>query len=473
MASQDELLNLDATAQAELVRKGEVKPIELVDAAIARIEEVNPALNAVVTPMFDQAREAASAPNIPDGPFKGVPFLEKDIGAACAGVRHTFGSVFLKDHIAPEDAKIVVSHRRAGLMILGRTNTAEFGFGLVTEPVLFGATRNPWNLERTPGGSSGGSAAAVAAGMVAMAYGNDLGGSIRIPASCCGLFGLKPTRARTPVFGTGLAAVEHAVTRSVRDSAALLDATAGFSPGEPFCAPPLDRPLLEEVGAEPGQLRIALISDLPPGQILHEDCKKAVLDAAALCESLGHVVEEAHPVLDGERIAKAFPLVGSARLASLIDGMAILTGREATADQFEPLTWAWAERGRSFTATQYLLAGAGLEAEVQKVVRFMVDYDVILTPTLAEPPVPLGTFHASAEEPLAVLPRFRQFNPFAPFVNIAGNPAMSVPLYWSDEGLPIGTQFIGRFGDEATLFRLAAQLEAARPWGHRRPIPAG
>ena len=382
MADFDKILDLDGLGQADLVKKGEVQPIELVDAAIDRIERLNPHLNAVVTPMFDLAREAAQSPELPDGSFKGVPFLMKDLGAAFAGVRQTSGSVFLKEHVSPIDSDLTVRQKQAGLITLGKTNTPEFGILPTTEPKLFGATRNPWNLEVTPGGSSGGSAAAVASGMVALAHGNDGGGSIRIPASCCGLFGLKPTRARNswgPVLGDimGGLPVEHAITRSVRDSAALLDATAGPTPGDPYWAPPLARPLLEEVGADPGKLRIAVFAP-PYHQEVHEDCIAALRDAAALCESLGHLVEEKAPALDPEQTRKAFMVIWTAGTAWSIFGNAQADGREPSEDQFEPLTWALAEQGRKFSAAEYLLSVTALQMAAREFGRFMTEFDVVL-----------------------------------------------------------------------------------------------
>src|SRR5213594_4641005 len=283
---------LDATAQAELVRSKQVKPIELLEATIERIERINPQINAVVTPMYEIARKTAEGP-LPDGPFSGVPFLLKDLGAGYAGVRQTQGSEFLKDFVSPFDSELTARYKQAGLVIAGKTNTPEFGLVPTTEPRLFGASRNPWDVTRTTGGSSGGSAAAVAAGMVPLAHGNDGGGSIRIPSSCCGLFGLKPTRARNPLgpdFGdmfSGLVA-EHALTRSVRDSASLLDATSGPDVGDPYWAPPPSRPFLQEVGEDAGKLRIAFTTAAPSGVQIHLDCISAVNDAARLCSDLGH-----------------------------------------------------------------------------------------------------------------------------------------------------------------------------------------
>lgn len=473
-AHADEFAFLDATAQAELVRQKEVKPIELVEAAIRRIERINPTINAVVTPMFEQAREAAAA-SIPDGPFAGVPFLLKDLIAAYSGVTLSAGSRFVKDYVPDYDSELVARHKRAGLIIVGKTNTPEYGILPTTEPVLFGAARNPWDTTRTTGGSSGGSAAAVAAGLVPMAHANDGGGSIRIPASCCGLFGLKPTRGRNPMgpdFGdmfSGLVA-EHALTRSVRDSAALLDATSGPDAGDPYCAPQPARPFLQEVGADPGKLKIALTTRSLTGSAIHADCVKAATDTAALAAELGHEITEAAPSIDAEMLVKCFMALWSAGCTWTIDGLAQVMGRAPEADQFEPSTWALYEMGRNQKASDYLLALQWLQKASRDVARFMLDYDVWLTPTLGEPPVPLGSFDSTPEHPFAGLARATAFVPFTPICNATGQPAMSVPLHWNDEGLPVGSHFIGRFGDEATLFRLAAQLEQARPWAARRPV---
>jgi len=473
MSGMEDVTWLDATGQAELVRRLEVKPVELLESAIERVEALNPRLNAVVTPMFDQARSAAAGV-IPDGPFKGVPFLLKDVVAACKDVRMTLGAGILQHFVADHDSELVRRLRRAGLIILGKTNTPEFGLLPTTEPRLFGPCRNPWDTGRSTGGSSGGSAAAVAAGMVPMAHGNDGGGSIRIPASCCGLFGLKPTRARNPLgpdFGDligGLVA-EHALTRSVRDSAALLDATSGPDIGDPYWAPPPVRPFIREVGANPGRLRIALLGQLPGGPPLHPDCAAAWQDAAALCADLGHEVEEVQPELSYAAVSESFMLLWSASLASTIDTIFRHVGQPPEADQFEPLTWALYENARRHSAADYLMTITNLQRTARKFARWFTNHDVWLTPVLSEPPVPLGQFGSTPDHPLQGMDRATEYVPFTPFANVTGQPAMSVPLYWNRDGLPIGAHFMGRFGDEATLFRLAAQLEEARPWQGRRP----
>jgi amidase len=466
----------DATAQAELVRRGEASPLELVSAAIARIERLDPRLNAVIHRMFDRARRAASGP-LPDGPFRGVPFLVKDILAAVEGEPLASGSVSMRDYVAPGDSWLVDRYRKAGLVIVGKTSTPEFGFLPTTEPRLHGATRNPWDLTRTTGGSSGGSAAAVASGMVPFAHANDGGGSIRIPASCCGLFGLKPTRGRTtlgPALGDVMGGLvcEHALTRSVRDSAALLDAVHGPGPGDPYFAPPPARPFLAEVGADPGRLRVAFSTATLSGAAAHPDCVAAVADAARLCEQLGHHVEEASPPVDAAMFTMMFTAVWAAGAGAALDGLSFLTGRPITPGLVEPLSWALAEMGRATPAPRYLMATAYLQQLSRAVARFMLRHDVLLTPVLAEPPLPLGSFEPTADNPLAALARAASFAPFTPLQNVTGEPAMSVPLHWNAQGLPIGVQFVARCGDEATLFRLGAQLEQARPWAHRRPAPA-
>jgi amidase len=464
---------LDATAQAELVRRKEVQAVELVEAAIERIERLNPALNAVVTPMYDRAR-AGVATQLPEGPFTGVPFLLKDVLAAYEGVPLTLGCALLRDHVPDHDSELVARLKRAGLVVLGRTNVPEFGLMPTTEPRLFGPCHNPWDTKRTPGGSSGGSAAAVAAGMVPMAHGNDGGGSIRIPASCCGLFGLKPTRARNPLgpdYGDvwGGLVVEHALTRSVRDSAALLDATSGPDLGDPYWAPPPARSFLGEVGADPGKLRIALTTEAATGASVHPDCVRAATDAAKLCADLGHEVTEAAPALDGGMFIQHFAAVLSASCASAMDSISRTIAQEPQQEWVEPLTWSLYEMGRQLSAADFVLAVQALHQTARVVARFFTDYDIWLTPTLAEPPVPLGSFDLMPENPLLGLLRAFEFTPFTSISNVTGQPAMSVPLCWNDKDLPIGVHFVGRFGDEATLFRLAAQLEEARPWADRRP----
>ena len=469
-----DLGNRDALELAELVRRKDVQPIELVDAAITAAECVNPQLNAIVTPMFELAREAAKRP-LPDGPFRGVPFLLKDLLTAYAGVRLSNGATVCQALVPEHDSELVRRYKQAGLVVIAKTNTPEFGIPPTTENRLFGATHNPWDTARSPGGSSGGSAAAVAARVVPMAHGSDGGGSIRIPASCCGLFGLKPTRGRNPLgpdagdLLSGLVC-EHAVTLSVRDSAALLDATGYPDAGDPYCAPPPARPYRQEVGAAPGRLRIAFSKTALTGVAVDPDCVAAVEDAARLCASLGHDVREGAPTLDIATTMQAFVTLYAAGAARNLDDVESFAGLAVTREMFEPLTWALGEIGRKLGSSEYLLALRRLQCASRDVARFFETADVWLTPTLALPPPPLGFFEATDAEPLAGFVRGGDFAPFTPLLNATGQPAMSVPLYWNRAGLPIGTQFVARFGDEATLFRLAAQLEEARPWREKKPL---
>src|SRR6266568_4995307 len=383
MSLPDELAFLDATAQAELVRRKQVSSIELVDAAIARIERLNPTLNAVITPMFESARMAARSP-LPEGPFCGVPFLLKDIVASYAGVRTASGSMSLQDFVPDHDSELVVRLKKAGLIIVGKTNTPEFALLPTTEPLMFGPTRNPWDSGRTAGGSSGGSAAAVASGMVPMAHCNDGGGSIRIPASCCGLFGLKPTRGRNPLgpdagdILSGLVS-EHAITRSVRDSAALLDATSGPDVGDPYCAPTPARPFLQEVGANPGKLHIAFTTSAPTGVPVHPACVHAVEDAAKLCADLGHEVTDAGPKLDAELLTKSFMAVWSAGCAAKMKGSAFLTRRKPAQDQFEELTWALAEQGRRISGAAQVRRNT-----MRRMILLFAFMFAVLVPAMAE-----------------------------------------------------------------------------------------
>jgi amidase len=467
MTDFSELAHLDATAQAELVRKKEVQPIELVEAAIERIQALNPTLNAVVTPMFDQAREAARGP-LPQGPFTGVPFLLKDILGMCKGVPMTLGSRLLRDLVPDHDSELVKRLRQAGLIFVGKTNVPEFGTLPTTESQLFGPCRNPWDTARSTGGSSGGSAAAVAAGLVPMAHANDGGGSIRIPAACCGLFGLKPTRARNPLgpdFGEGWGGLvaEHAVTRSVRDSAALLDATAGPESGDPYWAPPIQRPFSEEIGVDPGSLRIAHVTS--PDFPVHEDCRRAAENAMVLCRDLGHQVEEMPLALDvpHEHFASCVRVIIAAGTASLLKMLS------AGPEQVEPMTWALYEMAQGIDGADYVLALEQLQRSSRTIAGWFDRYDVLMGPTVAEPPPLLGSFDPAPDNPLQGFDRAGRYVHLNPIANVTGQPAMSVPLYWNAAGLPIGVHFMGRFGDEATLFRLASQLEAAQPWAERTP----
>jgi amidase len=492
MISYSEYERFDALGLSGLVASREVEPRELVEAAIARIDQVNSRLNAVVQKLHDRAR-AEAARELPAGPFRGVPFLLKDLLALLQGTCTTNGCRLYLGQIAARDSELVRRQRAAGLVVVGKTNTPEMGILPVTEPSLHGPARNPWSLSHTPGGSSGGSAAAVAAGIVPMAHGNDGGGSIRIPASCCGLFGLKPTRARNPLgpfVGEGWhgMVVEHAVTRSVRDSAALLDATQGPDVGAPYVAPAPERPFLEETKREPGRLRIALTVDSLLGTSVHPDCVAAAHDAAKLCASLGHVVEEAKPPIDRHLLTRAWLTLVTAETAAEIELVSRLTPKKPRASDFEPGTWMLAQAGRAFRADELAIAVHEIRATGRAVAAFFGKFDVLLTPTLGSPPLEIGALDPKPAD-LAVLAALRavpnstairkvldtladrafEFAAFTPIANATGQPAMSVPLYWNAAGLPIGVHFLARYGEEGTLFRLAAQLEQARPWGRKRP----
>jgi amidase len=474
MSRQQELWSLDAVAQAQLVRRGEVTAVELVEAAISRLEQVNPDLNAVITNRFEEALQEAAGP-IPQGPFAGVPFLLKDLMASLSGVRMTGGCRLLAENRADYDSELVVRLKRAGLIVIGLTNTPELGCHATTEPELFGATRNPWDLTRSPGGSSGGSAAAVSAGVVPMAHGNDAGGSIRMPAACCGVFGLKPTRGRNPLGPDagdrmGGLVVEHVLTRSVRDSAWVLDATSGPDVGDPYWAAPPERSFAASAASAPAVLAIGFSTKTLKGEPAHPDCVAAVESTARLCAELGHEVSADEPSVDGEVIEATFDTIFSAGMAAGVDRVAAAIGRTVTAGELEPLTGYMYEKGRGVSASEYLRAVDTMQRVARQVAEFFQSRDIWLTPTVAEPPVPLGTFDfANFRTPHDALQRILAFMPFTQIVNATGQPAMSVPLSWNAAGLPIGVQFIGRYGDEASLFQLAGQLERVRPWAQRLP----
>ena len=488
--------SFDGLGLADLVKRREISARELALTAIQRIDALNPRVNAVIHTLYDDALKTADAPP-GDGPFAGVPFLLKDLLSWYAGAPVRSGSRILNGFIAPHDTEIVRRYRRSGVVILGKTNTPEFGLTPFTEPELFGPTHNPWDLTRTSGGSSGGSAAAVAAGMVPIAGGGDGGGSIRIPASCCGVFGLKPTRGRAPTgplegeLWEG-AAIEHVLTRSVRDSAAMLDAIHGPEAGEPYGIAPPARPYLTEVTTPPGSLRIAFTERPLLGDHMDPDCVAALRDTVSLLESLGHTVVEASPPIDRDGFLNAFLLmVCSQCAADLVDAEAA-TGKRASPANVEISTWALALLGRSYSAGAMAHARRQLERTARAVGRWFdgYEFDALVTPTLTTPPFVIGALQPPAHEMAAmrVLGQLRAggimraagalekaakrvFDWIAcpPLFNVTGQPAMSVPLFWNAAGLPIGMHFAARFGDEATLFRLAGQLESARPWFSRRP----
>lgn len=484
----------DGIALAGLVRRGEVSAVELVETAIARIAAANPALNAVVRTRYDAARAEVARVDA-TAAFAGVPFLVKDLIATLAGEPTSQGTRLLANHPMPHDSVFVQRLRAAGLVILGRTNTPELGLMPVTEPALYGPTRNPWSLAHTSGGSSGGSAAAVAAGMVPMASGGDGGGSIRIPASCCGLFGFKPSRGLVPT-GPAFSEIwagfvtEGVLTRSVRDSAALLDTVIGPDPGAPYAAPMPLRPLIDEVATDPGRLRIAITTQPLFGRTVHPDCVAAAEDAARLLAGLGHVVEEATPPVDREELSIAFVTVLAAQTRVQIEAVAAAVGRRPRAADFEPATYALGLLGRAVGADRYVAALLALQLAARRLAPFFERHDLLLTPTLGSPPPLVGALQPSAAEQRllrmvgtlgagALLERFGairplaeksfDFVPFTPLFNATGQPAMSLPLHWNAGGLPVGVQLVGRLGDDARLFRVAGQLERARPWFDRVP----
>jgi amidase len=458
----------DGLGLADLVAKKKVKPIELLDEAITRAEALNPKLNAVVYKDYDRARDAAKG-KLPKGTFTGVPFLLKDIFALAEGVPTRQASRFFPPIPWPHDAWLTTKFKKSGLVSFGKTNVPEFGLVPTTESKLYGPARNPWNLERSTGGSSGGSGAAVAAGIVPLAHANDGGGSIRIPASCCGLVGLKPTRART-TYGPDLAdsidglGVDLVVSRSVRDTAAALDAVAGWVQGDPYCAPPEPPSYLAGMKRKPKKLRIAFATKKLDGQKLHPDCIAAVKKAAKLCADLGHEVEEASPALDQAVLIPMFMILWSSNLAAGIDTIASMTGQTPKADMFEGLTWGLYEAGKSVTASQYLMAKRGINTASRATAQFHETYDMWLSATLGAPPVKLGTFDMDERNPQKSFAPLIDYVPFTAMQNVTGQPAINMPLSWNKDGLPVGVQFVGRFGDELGLLKLAAQLESAAPW---------
>jgi amidase len=477
----DELAFLDATAQAELVTRGEVKPVELVEAAIARLERLDPELGVLVTPLFDKARDAAAGDGSP-GPFRGVPMLLKDLCAHTAGDPLYEGSAFLRNAgwVEDEDSYLVRGFKAAGLVVVGKSKTPEFGLVSTTEPDAFGPCRNPWDPSRGTGGSSGGSAAAVAAGIVPVAHANDGGGSIRIPASICGVVGLKPSRGRTslgPHFGdllSGLVA-EHVVTRSVRDTARVLDAVAGKWPGDPFVAPDPRRPYAEEVGADPGRLRIGLMTSSPgTNPAPAPECVEAAENAGRLLESLGHAVEPSYPeVLDDPAITEHFVTTWAAGQAWTVDYWTRKVGRGPEPDELEPTSWALTEFGRAVTGAMLLTSREWLQAASRRMAAWWDSgFDLLVTPTCGEAAPTLGQFVPEPDNPLAGLFRSTPFAQWTAPFNISGQPAISLPLHWSAQGLPVGVQLVAQYGREDLLIQVAAQLEAAQPWADRRPAVA-
>jgi amidase/6-aminohexanoate-cyclic-dimer hydrolase len=470
----------DALGLAELVRRKEVSANELLDTAIARAERLNPRLNAIVNPAHEEAR-AAIRRGLPEGPFTGVPFLLKDLGCEAIGYPTNAGSRFFAKYQWAFDSEIWIRMRATGVVAFARTTSPELGISPATEARFYGGpTRNPWNLERTPGGSSGGSGAAVAAGIVPMAHGSDGGGSVRIPASCCGLFGLKPTRARLPDGpaageGWGGMSIDGFLTRSVRDTAAMLDACHGSDLGAPYAAPDVPRPYLEEIQRPPRRLRIAFCRTTLRGEPIHEECTAAVDEAARLCADLGHDVTEAKPAIDFDKAVQAWTKVVACGTALAVHLRAATLGREPSRDDLEPSTRGAVRYGDGIGGPDYLNSINTMHTTGRHIARFFVDHDVLITATLAEPPARIGRFAMSNPDfldyrlgPNGII----RYSPFTSIFNMTGQPAASIPLHWSKDGLPIGVHFAARFGDETTLLQLAAQLEAARPWFARRPALA-
>ena len=491
----DEYLRHDAVGLAELVRNKETTSAELLEAAIERAAQVDPALNAIILPMYEEGRRLAAAS--PEGPLGGVPFLLKDLFQDYAGFPTSGGNRALRHVPVDQHAEVVRRWLEAGLVPFGKTNTPEFGAKAITESVEFGPARNPWNLGHTPGGSSGGSAAAVAAGIAPAAGANDGGGSIRIPAACCGLFGLKPGRGRVP-FGPNWgepmhgASVNGVVTRTVRDSAALLQAMAGPEPTSPYPIAPPERPYTEEVGREPGRLRIGFTARSPLDTRVHPEAVRAVRGAAALLEGLGHEVVEAEPAIDGRALTEDFVTLWYGSMAALVDGIKADTG--CSSDAFEADTLMLAAMGRAHTAADYVRGNERWNEHVRRLADFHSRYDLLLTPTIAGPPVTIGRLDTPpwlrAAQRLLVRTRTERVvtatdmvttevmnnltaTPFTMTANLTGTPAMSVPLHWTESGLPLGVQFIAASAGEGLLLRLAAQLEVASPWAERRPTAVG
>ena len=470
---QDEYQKHDAVGLAELIRIRDISADEALDAAVARLDQVNGSLNAVIDRFEDEARQAIKD-GLPDGPLKGVPYLIKDIGVWMKGHTTAAGArIFKQSPPAMMDSELIAAYRRAGLVMFGKTNTPELGAAATTESPAFGVTRNPWNLERTCGGSSGGTASAVAAGVVPAGHGSDGGGSIRIPAACCGLFGLKPSRGRVSSAPLGDSwngfAVNHALTRSVRDSAVLLDVSCQNVSGDNnFLSPPAT-PFAHEVGRDPGKLRIGFIPGALQAPTVEPAVAEAVQDAARLCASLGHVVEETKIDADWENTTRLANIILSAGMAAGLKRAGDLRGRPIAQDEVESVVWIMARNGLKADAVTIMDAHAAVY-QFNRAIGAMFDrYDVLLLSTLGRLPVPVGELSITDVEEHAYTDAMYRFIPNTQPFNINGSPAMSVPLAWSKDGLPIGIQFVARNGNEALLLRLAGQLEQARPWAQRRP----
>jgi amidase len=492
--SLEDYIQKDAIGLAEWVRSGEVTPLELVEEAILRIEAVNPQVNAVIHKMYDRAREKATG-DLPDGPFKGVPFLVKDMRAPFAGEPMWMGSRFLRGYVPDHDYEVIRRFKQAGLNTLGKTNVPEFGLTFFTEPELFGTTNNPWNLQRTAGGSSGGAAAAVASRMLPAAHGSDGGGSVRVPAACCGLVGLVPSLGRTPVgpdrtdVWQGLIR-ESILTRSIRDTAALLDILQGPDPGARYYPPPPERPYLKEVERDPGRLRIAFTSTPFMGKKVDPEAERGLKKTVELLEDLGHDLVEATPTIDRLSISRAYFTIVIAELKAEIELFEEMLDKQASSEDFELATWVGALLGSRLSAQDFLQAQRTLEEMSRNLGQFFESYDILLTPAIAEPPVKSGSLQLKGLQAmmLSVLARLNagrlielfggiesavedmfDFTPYTHIFNISGQPGISLPLYWTKDGLPLGMQFAAKYAHEGLLLRLSGQLERARPWADRIP----
>jgi len=474
--SDSDLMFVPAIELAGMVRSGEISARELVQTSLERIEELNPTLNAFVE--IDGERALATADEVGSGderPFAGVPVAIKNNRPA-QGLRLTYGCSLMADYVCDYDHNVTRRLKEAGFVIVGTTTLPEYGILPTSEARIFGATRNPWDLERTPGGSSGGAAAAVASGMVPVAHGNDGGGSIRIPAACCGLVGLKASRGRisaAPELGDSSLGIDGVLTRTVADTAAILDVLAGYEPGDATWAPPPDEPFAQSAGRDPGRLRIAATTLPPvPDAVVDPMCAQAVSDAAELLRSLGHEVEEVDPPWQADGLRELFGAVFSNHIALSIAYSGMVAGHEPTAEDMEPMSWAIFSMIGKMNAVQGMGAAVQLQAFARRLVSFLAPYDALLTPALAERPLPLGTLDTAAPEPMSTFTRSGLFTPFTPVFNASGQPGISLPLFEGEDGLPLGVQIVGRPAGEGGLLALAAQLEGARPWAQRRPVMA-
>ena len=476
MAGLKEFGDYDAIGLAELIRKGEVTPSELLEEAIARLDEVEPKLNATPVRHDDFARQQI-ARGLPDGPFRGVPFLLKNL-TLLAETRTTYGSRTFKDYTADHSSTLAERYLKCGFTIFGKTSSPEFGLAFTTEPVAHGPTRNPWNLDHSTGGSSGGAAAVVAARVLPIAHATDGGGSIRVPAACCGVFGLKPTRARTPMGpdrmeGWAGLSIPHAVSVTVRDSAALLDAVAGPELGSPYAAPAQEHPYLEEVSRDPGSLRIAFSDRHSDGSKIDPEIAAATRATATLLEKLGHRVEEKTPALTVDARAAQRAII-CANIAVTLQQRSDELGRALTVEDVEYVTLAMASIGANMIAPDYVAATTTIHQAGRQLAQFFEGFDVLLTPTLALPPLRLGALDMMSKDIETYGEVTGRYTPWTALFNMSGQPSMSVPLAWTASGLPIGMMFTARFGDEAALFRLGGQLEHAQPWRHTKPpVSAG